>query len=126
MSNHDTEPEEYDEIPMAIAAFYGVSSATSGNIPNLLLRHEKNPLFRLMDLRVLDDAKSEDGILCARLRGEQAAGDELTILFGKNDHLIREIELVADAGNRSKTTYSPKINIEISPEEMEFRLPSDL
>jgi outer membrane lipoprotein-sorting protein len=126
MSNLDTEPEEYDEISMAISAFYGVSSATSGNIPNLLLAHEHSSLFRLMNLRVLDDAKSEDGILCARLRGEQADGDELTLSISKNDHLIREIEIVADAGNRSKTTYSPKINVEISPEEMVFRLPSDL
>lgn len=123
MSDTDSEPTVEEDISMAIATLYGVTSATSGNVPELLLKLEGGALFHLMDLKILKEAKAEDGTLCQRLQGKSFPGEVHTIWVGKDDRLIRRIESVEDKNNHQTTTYNPKINIEIDEEGLVFKKP---
>ena len=123
MSDTDSEPTVEEDISMAIATLYGVTSATSGNVPELLLKLEGGALFHLMDLKILKEAKAEDGTLCQRLQGKSFLGEVHTIWVGKEDQLIRKIESVEDKNNHQTTTYSPKINLDITEEELVFKKP---
>jgi hypothetical protein len=124
MTDYDSEPERYDDIFMAIAAYYGVSSGTSGNIPELLFELEDQTLFRLANLHLLDDARLKDGALCLRLQGTDFNGAEVTVWAGKDDYLIRKIEEVTDANDRSTTSYNPEVNVKISDVDMLMTPPS--
>jgi outer membrane lipoprotein-sorting protein len=123
MSDTDTEPTVEEDVSMAIATLYGVTLGTSGNVPELLLELDGGALFHLIDLKLLKEAKAEDGTLCHRLHGKDFHGHESTIWIGKEDLLIRKIESVESKDNRQTTTYSPKVNIEIADEDLAFRKP---
>ncbi|MEQ1841609.1 MAG: hypothetical protein ABL994_14470 [Verrucomicrobiales bacterium] len=123
MSNYDATPTEDHHISLAIAALYGVTSGTSGNIPRLLLSLNEGSLFYLTDLKLLDEAKSEDGTLCLRLQGLDFSNEENTIWIGKEDLLIRKIETVKDPANRETTIYKPETGVEITDGELVFRTP---
>jgi hypothetical protein len=123
MSDFDAAPTEDHDISLAIAALYGVTSRTSGNIPQLLLNLDKGTLFYLAGLKLLDEAKSEDGTPCLRLQGVDFSGEENTIWIGKDDLLIRKIETVKDPANRDTTIYKPTVNAEITDGELVFRKP---
>ena len=118
MASYDTAPENFEDISMAIATLYGVTSATSGNIPELLYGDDDQTLFRLANLRLIDDARLEDGTMCIRLRGKDINSDEITVWVGKDSYLIQRIEEITDAKNSATTTYKPEVNIEIIAEEM--------
>ena len=123
MSDFDAAPTEDHDISLAIAALYGVTSGTSGNIPELLLNLDKGSLFYLAGLKLLDEAKSEDGTLCLRLQGVDFSSEENTLWIGKEDLLIRKIETVKDPANRETTIYKPESNVEITDGELVFRTP---
>jgi hypothetical protein len=123
MSDFDAAPTEDHDISLAIAALYGVTSRTSGNIPQLLLNLDKGTLFDLAGLKLLDEAKSEDGTPCLRLQGLDFSSEENTIWIGKEDLLIRKIETVKDPANRDTTIYKPTVNAEITDGELVFRKP---
>lgn len=123
MSDFDAAPTEDHDIDLAISALYGVTSRTSGNIPQLLLNLDKGSLFYLTDLKLLDEAKSEDGTLCLRLQGVDFGSEENTIWIGKDDLLIRKIETVKDPENRETTIYKPQTGVEIIDGELVFRTP---
>jgi len=78
MSDYEAAPTEDHDISLAISALYGVTSGTSGNIPRLLLNLDKGSLFYLVGLKLLDEAKSEDGTLCLRLQGVDFSSEENT------------------------------------------------
>ncbi len=123
MSDYDAAPTENNDVALAIAALYGVTSRTSGNIPQLLLNLDEDSLFYLASLKLLDEAKSEDGTLCLRLQGVDFSNEENTIWIGKEDLLIRKIETVKDPANRDTTIYKPETNVEITDGELVFRTP---
>jgi len=123
MTDTDSEPTLEKDVTMAIGAYYGVTSGTSGNVPELLLKLNGSVLFHLIDLHILKEAKAEDGTLCTLLHGKDALGQENTIWIGKEDLLIRKIESVEDKDNRQTTIYSPKVNVEIADEDLAFRKP---
>lgn len=122
MHDFDAKPES-DTIDMAIAAYYGTSGTTSGNIPAMLLGLEDTSLFHLSDMKLLDDAKLEDGTVCHRIQGRDFLDDDTTIWIGKEDRLIRRIESVTDGANRETIHYQPETNLEISDGDLEFRKP---
>ncbi len=74
-------------------------------------------------LKLLDEAKSEDGTLCLRLQGVDFGSEENTIWIGKDDLLIRKIETVKDPENRETTIYKPQTGVEIIDGELVFRTP---
>ncbi len=117
-------PDVGNDISLAIASLYGVSSTTSGNIPQLLLKLDANPLFNLSDLRLVEEAKSEDDTLCLRLQGEDLRDRTSTIWIGKDDLLIRGIESGDGQDSLQKIMYHPKANIEIADEKLVFRQPT--
>jgi len=121
MSSHEVLLRRYEDISIAIAALYGVTHTTSGKIPELLYGDDDQTLFRLANLRLLDDARLEDGTLCIRLQGKDFNSDEITVWVSKDSYLIRRIEEVTDAENSATTTYKPEVNIEIAAEEMNVR-----
>ena len=123
MSDFDAAPTEDHDISLAIAALYGVTSGTSGNIPELLLNLDKGSLFYLAGLKLLDEAKSEDGTPCLRLQGLDFSSEENTIWIGKDDLLIRKIETMKDPANRETTIYKPQTGVEITDGELVFRTP---
>lgn len=123
MSDYDAAPTEDHDIDLAISALYGVTSRTSGNIPELLLNLDGGSLFYLENLKLLDEAKSEDGTLCLRLQGRDFSDQETTIWIGKDDWLIRKIEAVKDPKNRDTTIYNPTVNTEITDGELVFKKP---
>ncbi len=123
MSGYDAAPTEDHDISLAIAALYGVTSRTSGNIPELLLNLDEGALFHLAGLKLLDEAKSEDGTLCLRLQGVDFSSEESTLWIGKDDLLIRKIETVKDPANRDTTIYKPLTGVEIIDAELVFRKP---
>lgn len=123
MSDYEAAPTEDHDIDLAISALYGVTSGTSGNIPQLLLNLDKGSLFYLAGLKLLDEAKSEDGTPCLRLQGLDFSNEENTIWIGKDDLLIRKIETVKDPANRDTTIYKPENNVEIADGELVFRTP---
>lgn len=116
-------PEISGDISMAIASLYGVTSATSGNIPELLLGMGNTNLVHLTEMTLLEEAKADDGSLCTRLHGKDFLGRPRTIWIGKDDLMIRKIESVEDEKNREITTYSPRINVDISDADLEFKKP---
>lgn len=122
-SSVGTMPEIENDISLAIASFYGVTSATSGNIPELLLGMGGRTLVHLAGLKLLDEATADDGTPCLRLHGKDFISHQLTIWIGKDDLMIRKIESVEDDSNHETTTYSPKINIEIAEEALAFKKP---
>ncbi len=122
MSDYDDAPETENDITLAISSLYGVTSTTSGNIPELLLQLDGTTLFHLAHLKVLEE-KSLDGVVCLRLHGTDFNGSENTIWVGKEDRLIRKIESVADAKNRERITYTPEANINIPAEDLAFKRP---
>ncbi|MBL7649676.1 MAG: hypothetical protein JNK74_26165 [Candidatus Hydrogenedentes bacterium] len=123
MSDFDAAPTEDHDIDLAISALYGVTSRTSGNIPQLLLNLDEGSLFYLAGLKLLDEAKSEDGTLCLRLQGVDFGSEENTLWIGKEDLLIRKIETVKDPANRETTIYKPQTGVEITDGELVFRTP---
>lgn len=123
MGNYDDSPEIGDDVSLAIAGFYGVTSTTSGNIPELLIK-EESVLFRLAHLTLIEDATLDDGTVCIRLQGTDFIGEESTLWVGKADHLIRRIDSRSDSKNWSSITYQPEINTEIRPEVFNFTPPT--
>ena len=123
MSDTDTEPTVEGDIVTALATLSGVTLGTSGNVPELLLKLDGSVLFHLIDLKILKEAKAEDGTLCHRLHGKDFHGHENTIWIGKDDFFIRKIETVENKDNRQTTTYSPKVNVELADEDLAFRKP---
>lgn len=123
MSGTDSEPRVEADISTAIAALYGVTSGTSGNIPEFLLHLDGSTVFHLVDLAIIGEARSVNGPLCDRLRGKDISGAEVTFWIGKDDHLIRKIESMKDRKNREITTYSPRINVEVSDADLAIKKP---
>ena len=121
MANYDESPESDDDIASAMEGLYGVTSCTSENVPGLLLRAGSTTLVYLANRRLLEEAELDDGTLCLRLTGTDFGGAETTIWLGKDDLLIRKVESVTDGENRETTTYHPKANVDIDPEELRFR-----
>jgi hypothetical protein len=117
-------PDVGNDISLAIASLYGVSSTTSGNIPQLLLKLDANPLFNLSGLRLVEEAKSEDDTLCLRLQGEDLRSRTSTIWIGKDDLLIRGIDSGDGKDSLQKIVYHPKGNVEIADEKLVFRQPA--
>ena len=114
-------PDIGNDLSLAIAGLYGVTSATSGNIPEFLLRVGNGKLVHLVDLTIQSEAKADDGTLCLRLHGKDFGSHQRTIWIGKDDLLIRKIEAVENAENRQTTTYSPRANVEIAEEDLALK-----
>ena len=114
-------PDIGNDLSLAIAGLYGVTSATSGNIPEFLLRVGNGKLVHLVDLTIQSEAKADDGTLCLRLHGKDYGSHQRTIWIGKDDLLIRKIEAVENAENRQTTTYSPRANVEIAEEDLALK-----
>lgn len=122
MSDFDAEPES-DTIDMAIAAFYGTSGTTSGNIPTMLLGLDDPGVFYLSDMKLLEEGSLEDGTACNRIQGRDFVGDETTVWIGKEDRFVRRIESVTDGANCETIHYQPQANPEIPDGDLEFRKP---
>ena len=124
MSGHDSEPEEYQDISLAVAALTGVTSGTAHNVPTLLLGLEGKDVFTLANLKIAGEDRLPDGTVCIRLQGKGFFGDDEIIWIGKDDLLIRKIEVVKDAKNREATGYHPRTDVTPSPEDLAFRRPA--
>lgn len=125
MADFDDAPEVGNDVYLAISGLYGVSSTTSGNIPELLLQlQEESVLFHLAHLTVIEEASLDDGTVCMQLQGSDFNGEETTLWIGKSDQLIRRIESRTDSENWSIITYQPEVNIEIADEVFEFSPPA--
>ena len=123
MASYDEAPKTGTDFARAIAGLCGVTSGVSGNIPELLLREGNGALADLVECRLIEEAETDDGVACARLRGKDFGSREITIWIGKEDYLIRKIESVTDAKNHETTTYHPIANAKIAPETLKFRRP---
>lgn len=126
MASYKTGPEQFADASMAITTGYGATSGVSGNIPELLLGLESKRLFELVNLKTLEESELEDGTTCVRLQGKNFIGDKVTVWIGKDTNLIRKIEEVIDTENYETTTYTPRINIEITADEMKFHPPQEI
>lgn len=120
MADTDAEPTLEPDLAKALESIYGV---TPCNVPALLLRSNPDGSFFYSHLRLLDEAKLDDGTVCLRLQGKDFRGRENTIWIGKEDLLIRMIELLGDKNYHQTTAYSPKVNVEIADEDLAFRKP---
>ena len=101
-------PEIDNDISLAIASLYGVTSGTSGNIPELLLGVERTTLVHLVGLKLLDEATADDGTPCFRLHGKDFISHQLTIWIGKDDLMIRKIESVEDGQHPRNDDLQPE------------------
>lgn len=115
------EPSVKDNISLGIASLYGVSSRTSGNIPEILTGDADATLFSLANLEVIKDATLEDGTSCARLQGNDLYRHRTTIWIEKERNLIRLIERFNNEENHETTTYEPSVNVELSSEDFESK-----
>ena len=123
MSDYDTAPTDEEDLEMAIASLTGVTRGTVGNILELLVADGEQSPFRLAHLAVLADVTMDDGILCHRLHGTDFFDGECTLWIGRDDLLLRKIEVLSTAGERETTEYFPRPNVDIPPEELAFREP---
>lgn len=119
MASYDDVPETMDDVSLGIAALYGVTSTTSGNIPELLLQGD-SLLLSLAHLILLEDKKLKDGTVCLRLRGTDFLGAETTIWISKKDNLVRQIDEKSGKKDKSIITFQPEINIDILDETFTF------
>jgi outer membrane lipoprotein-sorting protein len=123
MAGFDDDPKSEQDLDLAMAGLYGVTSTTSGTVPGYLLG-QKVYLFRLLDLSLLNEADAEDGTRCIRLHGTDFGGGTSTIWIGAGDNLIRRVETVGAEGEEMTVKYSPQPNAKVSAAELAFRRPS--
>ncbi len=108
-----------EDVSLAIASLYGVSSGTSGNIPEILVGVEGFTLFRLANMTLIDEKTLSPSVVCVGIQGEDYIGRRTTIWIDKQTNLIRQIEEFEDTQNYQTTTYEPSINVALSSEDFE-------
>lgn len=115
--------EEEDSLELALAGATGISSGSAHTIPSLLLNEAHS--FRLTDLTelmLLPDANL-DGVSCYRIQGKNRGGDVESLWIEKKTYLLRRIDTgmqFSDFRTEETTTYSPQVNVDVPPEELEF------
>jgi outer membrane lipoprotein-sorting protein len=118
--------EREESLGMALAGATGVSSGSAHTIPRLLLPDEVGGRA-LAELRQAERIENGQmyGRTCFRIRGSVLSQSE-TIWIDRETFLVLRIDEQVDLrGSRAETTttYEPAMNVEISPEMLEFNAP---
>lgn len=124
MSDYDDTPEVDKDVERAIAVLRGVTSGVSSTVLELLLGLADQRRLPLLSIELLPEAEADDGTTCLRIRGTDFLGEQTTLWFGKEDHLLRKIETVEDRDNYETTIYAPRANVPIPPADLQFRAPT--
>lgn len=111
----------------AIAGATGVSGGSARTIPRLLMPSEVRgrSLADLNDLKLVGEAEL-DGVRCHLVEGIKPSGSTSTIWVDEENKLVRKMVTsmqFADFRTLTTTTYSPQIDVEISPDELSFSPP---
>ena len=126
------------EVPIeeAIGAGTGISGGSALTIPRLLMPAivKSQALTDMTDLKIVG-VETVDDASCTKLAGKTPRGDAQTVWIDKKTSLVRKIfsvsQLPGDAAApkvpafsvEQTTTYRPRIDVEIAPQEFTFEPP---
>jgi hypothetical protein len=121
--------ETQSSLHLALAGAYGVSSASSGEIPALLLPQEVSGgrLRYLHEPTRLQNAELGN-VNCIRIQGQDYETNLVTFWIDSNTLLIRRVDSGHDFGSfRTEVTmtYNPVINDPIPEEKLAFDPPTE-
>ncbi len=116
-----------NSLGMALAGATGVSGGSAHKIPKLLMPDEIKGwnLANLIDPELLDD-EDVNAISCSKIQGKHLSGDVNTLWVEKRSYLVRKIATqrsFPDFRTETTTTYNPRFDIDIRPDQLEFNPP---
>ena len=121
---------EVRENPLALAlgTAAGVSGGTSTDVPSLLMPKDissRGSLGWLKEPKLVGEEVVE-GAPCHKIEGKNSSGNPETTWVDKETHLLKKMfakTRIPGSTVEQTTTYRPKINVEISPEQFDFDPP---
>jgi RNA polymerase sigma factor (sigma-70 family) len=118
---------EEGPLAMSIASGTGISGGSAFTVPNLLMPDTLPgpPLTGLKDLKLVGE-EAVDEAPCYKIEGKSRRGDPETAWIDKATSLVRKIfttNQIPGTAVEQTTTYRPRVNVEIPPQQFVFEPP---
>jgi outer membrane lipoprotein-sorting protein len=123
----EPEIENPGSLSMELAGATGISRGSANKMPRLLLPDEIGgwSLTNLMEPELLED-EIVNGVPCFRIHGKDNLDDTNKLWIEKKSYLVRKIATqhsFPDLRTEITTTYNPRFNVDIQPDQLKFNLP---
>ena len=115
-------------LALATGAAVGVSASTSQTVPSLLMPKalpSRGSMGWLKQPKLIGEEVVE-GSRCRKIEGENFSGGLETVWIDGETHLVKKIFetiQIPEGTVEQTTTYRPRINVEIPPEQFHFEPP---